>query len=109
MIPLFTSFLTCLSAFFRSRYNLGLEILALRQQLGVLKRKRPRPRLQVRDGLFWVLLRRFWPPWSKVLVIVKPETVVAWHRAGFRVTAACIIVMIGSGLPEQDLKVETKR
>jgi putative transposase len=84
MIPLFTSFLTCLSVFFRSRYSLGLEILALRQQLGVLQRKHPRPRLRVRDRMFWILLRRLWPSWSKVLVIVKPETVVAWHRTGFR-------------------------
>jgi hypothetical protein len=36
------------------------------------------------DRLFWTLLRRFWPRWSNVLVIVKPDTVVSWHRAGFR-------------------------
>ena len=84
MIPFFIGFLTCLSAFFRSRYNLSLEILALRQQLGVLKRKHPRPRLRIQDRIFWILLRRLWPAWSNVLVIVKPETVVAWHRAGFR-------------------------
>src|SRR5262245_22596351 len=56
MIPLFI--LSCLSAFFRSRYNLALEILALRQQLGVLKRKRPHPRLRIQDRIFWTLLRR---------------------------------------------------
>ena len=84
MIPFFISFLTCLGAFFRSRYNLGLEILALRQQLGVLKRKRPHPRLQIQGRMLWILLRRLWPGWGSVLVIVKPETVVAWHRAGFR-------------------------
>ena len=49
MIPFFITFLTCLSAFFGSRYNLALEILALRQQLGVLKRKRPHPRLRIQD------------------------------------------------------------
>jgi putative transposase len=84
MIPFFVGFLTCLSAFFRSRYNLGLEILALRQQLGVLKRKHPRPRLRIQDRIFRILLRRLWPAWRNILVIVKPETVVAWHRAGFR-------------------------
>jgi putative transposase len=83
MIPFFVGFLSCLSAFFRSRYNLGIEILALQQQLGVFKRKHPRPRLRIQDRIFWVLLRRFWPAWSKILVIVKPETVVAWHRAAF--------------------------
>src|SRR5438093_6876326 len=83
MIPFFIGFLTCLSAFFRSRCNLGLEILALRQQLGILRRKIPRPRLRTQDRIFWILLRRLWPAWSNVLVIVKPETVVAWHRAAF--------------------------
>ena len=61
MIPFFGGFLTCLSGFSRSRYHLGLEILALRQQLGVLKRKHPRPRLRIQDRIFWVLLRRLWP------------------------------------------------
>jgi len=84
MIPFFIGLFTCLSAFFRSRYNLGLEILALRQQVGVLKRKVPRPRLEAQDRIFWILLRSLWPSWRNVLVIVKPETVVAWHRAGFR-------------------------
>ncbi len=70
--------------FFRSRYNLNLEIIALRQQLEVLKRKTPRPRLRKRDRIFWILLHRLWPGWSNALIIVKPETVVAWHRAGFR-------------------------
>jgi hypothetical protein len=84
MIALLIGLLACLSSFFRSRYNLGLEILALRQQLGVLKRKHPRPRLRIQDRIFWILLRRLWPAWSNILVIVKPETVVAWRRAGFR-------------------------
>src|SRR2546427_13051717 len=84
MIPTLIGLLTCLGAFFRSRYNLGLEILALRQPLGVFKRRPPRARLRIQDRRFWILLRRLWPAWSHVLVIVKPETVVAWHRAGFR-------------------------
>ena len=84
MIAFVTGFLNCLSAFFRSRSSLALEILVLRQQLGVLKRGQPRPRLKIQDRMFWVLLRRLWPAWKRVLVIVKPETVVAWDRAGFR-------------------------
>jgi hypothetical protein len=47
------TFLTYFSVFLRSHHNLGLEILALRQQLGVLKRKNPRPRLRMRDRMFW--------------------------------------------------------
>jgi len=57
MISFLLDFLGCLSALFRSRYNLGLEILALHQQLGILKRKIPRPRLQLQDRVFWILLR----------------------------------------------------
>jgi len=84
MISFFLGFLTFLGAFFRCRCNLSLEIAALRQQLGVLKRKNPRPRLRIKDRVFWILLRRLWPSWSNVPVIVKPATVVACHRAGYR-------------------------
>ncbi|NWG14561.1 MAG: hypothetical protein HXY20_13625 [Acidobacteria bacterium] len=84
MIRFFIGFLTFFNAFFRSRYSLGPEILALRQQPGVLKRKRPRTRLRTQDRMFWVPLGRPWPAWSNILVIVKPETVVGWHRTGFR-------------------------
>jgi hypothetical protein len=61
-----------------------LEILALQQQLAVLKGKRTRLRLRPIDRLFWVLLSRVWPGWRDALVIVKPETVITWHRRGFR-------------------------
>ena len=60
------------------------ESLAVRQQLAVLNRKRPRPRLRQLDRWFWVLLSKFWPEWHDALVIVKPATVIAWHREGFR-------------------------
>jgi transposase InsO family protein len=84
MISYFVGFFLFLSSFFRSRCDLGLEILALRQQLGVLNRKRARPQLQASDRLFWVLLHRIWPEWKNALIVIKPQTVVAWHRAGFR-------------------------
>ena len=67
-----------------SRRNLLLENLALRQQLAVLKRKRPQPRLAFLDKLFWVMLRRIWSGWKQALILVKPETVARWHRAGFK-------------------------
>ena len=56
----------------------------LRQQVSVLKRRHPRPRLAVLDRLFWLLVRRFWSQWKQALLVVTPETVVRWHRAGFR-------------------------
>ena len=84
MLRLILSFFWWFAAFFRSRHDLGFELVALRQQVGVLKRKNPRPRLGRWDRLFWITLRRLWPRWTDVLVVVKPETVVGWHRAGFR-------------------------
>jgi len=69
---------------FRSREELLLENLALRQQLLALHAKRPRPRLSSVDRLFWVVLRRVWPGWKRSLILVTPETVVRWHRTGFR-------------------------
>ncbi len=69
---------------FRNRVDTSLEVLALRQQVAVLKRKRRRPALTRLDRLFWTTLRHVWPRWSDLLVIVKPETVVGWHRADFR-------------------------
>jgi hypothetical protein len=74
--------LVALRVFFRTRRDTALEILALRQQVAVLKCKRPRPLLNSVDRLFWTTLRRIWSRWAEVLVIVKPETVVGWHRAG---------------------------
>jgi putative transposase len=69
---------------FRSRTALQLEVLALRHQLGVLQRSVKRPRLTTFDRLLWVWLCRVWPEWRSALVIVKPETVIAWHRTAFR-------------------------
>src|SRR5262250_3161163 len=60
----------------RARRSLLLENLALRQQLAVLKRRYPRPRLELLDKLFWVAIRRFWSGWQPSLIAVTPETVV---------------------------------
>ena len=61
---------------FVTRAHLMIEILALRQQVAVMKRSQKRPRLRVRDRVFWIWLMRLWPYWKSALVIVKPETVV---------------------------------
>lgn len=71
-------------ALLRPRLDLALESMALRQQLAVLKSKKPRPRLRAPDRILWMLLQRLWPRWRESLIIVKPETVVRWHREGFR-------------------------
>ena len=61
-----------------------IEILALRHQLAVLQRQKKRVSLGAADRLLWVLLSRIWKQWRSALVVVKPETVIAWHRKGFR-------------------------
>ena len=66
------------------RATLVAENLALRQQLAVLRRSVNRPRIKRLDRVFWVWLSRLWTGWRSVLVIVKPDTVVKWHRASFR-------------------------
>ena len=70
--------------FFRSRRDLLLENLALRQQLTILKRKHPHPRVATSDKLAWVILRHLWAGWKQALIFVRPETVVRWHHAGFK-------------------------
>ena len=69
---------------FRSREDLVLENLALRQQLLVLHAERPRRRLSATHKVFWVMLRKLWAGWQKPLLLVTPRTVVDWHQAGFR-------------------------
>src|SRR5579864_3480888 len=84
MFPFFRLWFGLLACCFRSHRTLLLENLALRQQLAILKRRHLRARLHPMDKLFWVLARRFWADWKKSLLVVTPETVVLWHRAGFR-------------------------
>jgi hypothetical protein len=72
------------SAAFKSRAALQLENLALRHQLGVLHRSVKGPRLTAADRLLWAWLSEIWADWRLTLCIVKPETVIAWHKKGFR-------------------------
>jgi putative transposase len=83
VLDFFVAFLGALRVLCRSRVDTSLEVLALRQQLAVLKRKRPRPALNGWDRCLWLTLRQTWPRWADVLALVKPETVVGWHWAGF--------------------------
>jgi putative transposase len=69
---------------FRSRRDLLLGNIALRQQVSVLSRRDPKPRFVWTDRWFWTMLRRLWPRWKSALILVTPETVVRWHRAGFK-------------------------
>ncbi len=68
---------------FRDKTDLVLENLALRHQLSVLERKK-KPKLKNPDRIFWAWLSRIWPSWKSPLILIKPETVIKWHRKGFK-------------------------
>ena len=69
----------------RSRASLELELIVLRHQVTVLRRQRPsRLQLWSADRLLWVWLYRIWPQVLNAMVLVKPATMVQWHRKGFR-------------------------
>ena len=85
MLNVLSAFLAALSSVFRTHAALRAEILALRHQIGVLQRSaRKRQKLTAADRFFWAWLSGVWLEWRSALVIVKPETVIGWHRQGFR-------------------------
>src|SRR6202142_2492107 len=85
MIGLFSLFLALLTAPFKSKIRLEAENAVLRHQLIVLRRKlQGRFRLTNNDRWFFIQLYRWFPSILKVLTVIRPETLVRWHRAGFR-------------------------
>ena len=81
---MFKFIFSMMRAFNLSHQDLIIENVALRQQLAALKDKHPRPSLRSADRVFWTALRSTWSRWSDALIVVKPDTVVRWHRMGFR-------------------------
>jgi hypothetical protein len=76
--------LSIVVAVFKDRADLVAENAALRHQLSCVIHRGSRPRLRPVDRVFWVLLSRFWDGWRESLAMVKPATVLAWHRKGFK-------------------------
>ncbi len=83
-IAVFTVLFRLLRALSSTRTELALENVALRQQLANLAHKSARPRLGIEDRALWIVLRRTWARWTDLLIVVRPATVVAWHRKEFR-------------------------
>jgi putative transposase len=75
--------LRTLTFWLKQRRELALENLALRQQLALFNRNQKRLQLRRTDRLFWAWISRFWERWRESLIVVKPNTVVRWHRKGF--------------------------
>ena len=84
MLELISLVLPTLARLFRRRHELVVENLLLRHQLNVALRSRPRPDLKSRDRFFWLVVRSLYPDWKQHLILVQPETVVRWHRQGWR-------------------------
>ena len=95
-----------ISAFIRP-CDQALENLALRHQLSVYKRLHPRPQLRQSDRLFWVWLSKLWDGWRNALIIVKPETVISWHRQGFHLYWAKISQPKRAGRPAVSAEVSS--
>jgi hypothetical protein len=83
-MSLVLALLGALRAALRTRVDLTLENLALRQQLAMLRRRSKRPQFGRLDRAFWVWLSNRWALWREALHLVRPETVIRWHRQGFR-------------------------
>ncbi|HVC96798.1 MAG TPA: hypothetical protein VND64_24175, partial [Pirellulales bacterium] len=73
-----------LTRFRKVQTEQAIEILALKQQLAIYQRKHPHLRLKPQDRVFWTALSLLWGGWKSALLVVKPETVVRWHRKGFK-------------------------
>ena len=84
MFAIVAALLRHLLSWLRPKHQLALEVLALRHQLTVLKRQIHKPKLRPSDRLIWITLKRLWPGWRGALMIFRPETVIGWQRAGFR-------------------------
>ena len=84
LIRLLSFFLYIIKVIFKSKDDLVLENLALRQQLSAYHTKGKKPKLFNIDRLFWIALKQVWTKWQDHLVIVKPETVIDWQRKRFR-------------------------
>src|SRR5215510_7667922 len=84
MLSIVSILLTSISAWFRSRLSVQIELIALRHQVAVYKQSISRPKLRPTDRLLWVWLSRLWPGWQEVLVFVQPQTVIAWQKKRFR-------------------------
>ena len=81
---IFKAVLVFLWAMFVAKAHLAFENLALRQQVAVFRQSVKRPKLRPSDRVFWVVLSRLWPNWRSALAVVQPDTVIRWHRQGFK-------------------------
>lgn len=83
MLHILVLFTSTLVSSLKSRRDLAIDNLVMRQQLAIYKHQLRRPRITKADRAFWIAMAQWWPRWREALIVVKPETVIAWHRKGF--------------------------
>ena len=83
-MSMLTFVITFLASLFKSQRQLVLENLALRQQVTMLRQSVKRPHAAMADKLFWIFYSRYVDSWRQMLCSLHPDTVVRWHRHGFR-------------------------
>ena len=104
-ILLTTILVSALRVILRSRSDLVLENIALRQQLETMKRSRRRPQLDDADRAFWLAMRSAWLGWAARLILVQPDTVLRWHRDRSRRYWSTLSRHPGPGRPRVDREV----
>ncbi len=81
---LFKNIFLTIFTLLKNQSALAIENLALRQQLSIYRHSKKRPKIRLHDRLFWIILSQHWEKWKDALIFVKPETVIGWHRKGFK-------------------------
>jgi putative transposase len=104
-MSLVLALLGTLCAALKARTDLVLENLALRQQLALLSGRSKRPRVGLLDRVFWMWLSRWCARWREALHVVQPQTVIRWHRQGFRVSWNWKSRRGRTGRPPVDLEI----
>ena len=89
----------------KNHSDLAMENLALRQQLSIYHHSNKRPKIRLRDRLFWIFLSRYWKNWKDAVIIVKPETVIGWHRKGFKLFWTWKSRKRGPGRPKISIEI----
>jgi len=97
--------LSIVVSLFKNQSVLAMENLALRQQLSIYHHSKKRPKIRFRDRLFWILASRHWKKWKNALIIVKPETVIGWHRKGFKLYWTWKSRKRGPGRPKISIEI----
>ncbi len=90
---------------FKNHSALAMENIALLQQLSIYHHSNKRPKIRLRDRLFWILLSRYWKNWKDAVIIVKPETVIGWHRKGFKLFWTWKSRKRGPGRPKISIEI----